>query len=79
MQGIAEVGRDRLILVTSGAQAGQFVLNGALNAFLPLYGREVLGLTATQLGWVFGLQIMTTIVSRPIMGILSDRIGRARG
>ena len=45
-----EVGRDRLVLVTSGAQAAQFVLNGTLNAFLPLYGREVLGLTATQLG-----------------------------
>ena len=75
-QGIAEVGRDRLVLVTSGAQAGLFVLNGALNAFLPLYGREVLGLSATQLGWLFGLQTMTTFVSRPIMGIVSDRIGR---
>ena len=76
VQGIAEVGRDRLVLVTSGAQAGLFVLNGALNAFLPLYGREVLGLSATQLGWLFGLQTMTTFVSRPIMGIVSDRIGR---
>ena len=43
-RGIAEVGRDRLVLITSGAQAAQFVLNGTLNAFLPLYGREVLGL-----------------------------------
>lgn len=25
-----------------------------LNAFLPLYGREILGLTATELGWLFG-------------------------
>ena len=49
-RGIAEVGRDRLVLVTSGAQAAQFVLNGTLNAFLPLYGREVFGLTATAVG-----------------------------
>ncbi len=49
-RGVAEVGRDRLVLVTSGAQAAQFVLNGTLNAFLPLYGREVLGLSVTQLG-----------------------------
>ena len=45
-RGVAEVGRDRLVLVTSGAQAAQFVLNGMLNAFLPLYGRDVLGLSA---------------------------------
>jgi MFS family permease len=75
-RGIVEVGRDRLVLVTSGAQAGLFVLNGALNAFLPLYGREVLGLTAPQLGWLFGLQTITTLASRPIMGRMSDWIGR---
>lgn len=74
--GIVEVGRDRLILVTSVAQAGQFVLNGTLNAFLPLYGREVLGLTPAQLGWLFGLQTMITLASRPIMGTMSDRVGR---
>ena len=43
--GILEVLRHRLILVTSAAQAAQFVLNGALSAFLPLYGRDVVGLT----------------------------------
>jgi MFS family permease len=74
--GVVEVSRHRLILVTSGAQAGQFVLNGALNAFLPLYGREVLGFTSSQLGWLFGVQTMTTLASRSIMGTMSDRIGR---
>jgi DHA1 family multidrug resistance protein-like MFS transporter len=75
-RGVMEVGRDRLVLVTSGAQAAQFVLNGALNAFLPLYGREVLGLTATQLGWLFGVQTLTTLAVRPAIGFLSDRAGR---
>ena len=37
-----EVASDRLVLITSAAHAAQFVLNGMLNAFLPLYGREVL-------------------------------------
>ncbi len=37
-RGVAEVGRDRLVLVTSAAQAAQFVLNGTLNAFLPSHG-----------------------------------------
>ena len=75
-RGIAEVGRDRLILVTSGAQAAQFVLNGMLNAFLPLYGREVLGLSAAALGWLFGLQTVTTLAVRPLIGFASDRAGR---
>jgi MFS transporter, DHA1 family, multidrug resistance protein len=75
-RGVIEVGRDRLVLVTSGAQAAQFVLNGTLNAFLPLYGREVLGLTATQLGWLFGVQTLTTLAVRPGIGLLSDRAGR---
>lgn len=75
-RGVAEVGRDRLILTTSGAQAAQFVLNGMLNAFLPLYGREVVGLSTTHLGWLFALQTVTTLATRPLMGALSDRIGR---
>jgi MFS family permease len=75
-RGIGEVGRDRLVLVTSGAQAAQFVLNGMLNAFLPLFGRTVLGLSATELGWLFGVQTLTTLAVRPLVGFASDRAGR---
>jgi MFS family permease len=75
-RGVQEVGRDRLVLVTSGAQAAQFVLNGMLSAFLPLYGREALNLTAAQLGWLFGVQTLITLAVRPAIGRLSDRAGR---
>jgi MFS family permease len=74
--GIGEVGRNRLVLVTGGAQGAQFVLNGALNAFLPLYGRDIVGLTTPQLGWLFGIQTVTTLAVRPVIGFLSDRAGR---
>ncbi|HET7218617.1 MAG TPA: MFS transporter [Vicinamibacterales bacterium] len=74
--GVIEVGRHPVVLVTSGAQAAQFVLNGMLNAFLPLYGRDVLGLTGGELGWLFGLQTITTLAVRPAIGFLSDRVGR---
>jgi MFS family permease len=47
-----------------------------LNAFLPLYGREVLNLSGTELGWLFGMQTVTTLMVRPIIGVLSDRVGR---
>lgn len=74
--GVSEVSRHRLVLATSGAQAAQFVLNGSLNAFLPLYGRDVVGLTTPQLGWLFGVQTVTTLAIRPLVGFLSDRAGR---
>jgi MFS family permease len=75
-RGVAEVVSDQLVLITSAAHAAQFVLNGMLNAFLPLYGREVLNLSASELGWLFGLQTVTTLMVRPGIGLLSDRIGR---
>jgi DHA1 family multidrug resistance protein-like MFS transporter len=75
-RGVVEVGRDRAVLATSAAQAAQFVLNGSLNAFLPLYAIEVLGLTATQVGYLFGAQTLTTLAIRPAVGFLSDRAGR---
>ena len=75
-RGVMEVSHDRLVLATSGAQAAQFMLNGMLNAFLPLYGRDRLGLTATGLGWLFATQTLTTLAVRPAIGFLSDRAGR---
>jgi MFS family permease len=74
--GVSEVARDRLVLITSAAHAAQFVLNGMLSAFLPLYGREILNLSASELGWLFGLQTVTTLMVRPVIGVLSDRVGR---
>ena len=75
-QGILEVCRRPLILLTSLTQAAQFVLNGTLNAFLPLFAREALGLGPSQVGWLFALQTVTTLATRPLVGMVSDRIGR---
>jgi MFS family permease len=75
-RGVVEVVADRLVLITSAAHAAQFVLNGMLSAFLPLYGRDVLHLSVTDLGWLFGVQTVTTLLVRPIIGRLSDRVGR---
>ena len=75
-EGLREVCADRLLLATSGAQAAHFMLKGALLAFLPLFGRDVLGLSASQIGWIFAAQAATTIAARPAMGVLSDRAGR---
>jgi MFS family permease len=76
VQGVREILRHRLILMTSVAQSAQFVLNGTLSAFLPLFALDVIGLVPAQLGLLFALQTVTTLATRPLMGIVSDRVGR---
>jgi MFS family permease len=75
-EGVRDVVGHRLVLVTSAAHAAQFVLSGALNAFLPLYARDVVGLTTAQIGWLFAAQTITTLAVRPVVGRLSDSVAR---
>ena len=74
--GIAEVVAERRILVASIAHAFYFVINGTLNAFLPLFAADRIGLDAGEIGVLFGLQIVTTLALRPVIGAASDRFGR---
>lgn len=74
--GVREVIGHRLVLVTSAAHAAQFVLSGALNGFLPLYARDVVGLTTTGIGWLFAAQTLTTLAVRPVVGAISDGLER---
>jgi MFS family permease len=74
--GIVEVLRERRILVASSTHAAYYVMNGTLTAFLPLFAYDRIGLTAVEIGWLFGMQTMTTLVVRPLVGAASDRLGR---
>lgn len=76
IQGIREVVAERRILVASIAHAFYFVINGTLNAFLPLFAQDRIGLDAVQIGWLFGLQTVTTLAVRPLIGAACDRLGR---
>ena len=75
LDGIASVIRDRGILLISAAEAVQYFAFGAVETFLPLYGLTV-GLNALQIGTIFGAQILTTTLMKPLMGRASDRYGR---
>ena len=75
LQGLREVGSDRRVLATSGMEAVQMTAAGALMAFLPLYGIKV-GLHAGEVGLLFGAMGLASILARPVMGRISDRIGR---
>ncbi len=74
-KGIHEVLKHRGILTTSLTEASKMMANGTLMAFLPLYGLSI-GLNAAQVGILFGVQALTSLLSKPVMGRVSDRTGR---
>lgn len=76
ISGIKEVISDRNVVITSGMEGLQNLTVGALEAFLPIYTVTVAGLNEFQAGLLWGVQVIVTILSKPIMGRTSDRYGR---
>lgn len=76
ISGIKEVISDRRVVVTSGMEGLQNMTVGALEAFLPIYAVTVAGLNEFQAGLLWGIQVVVTILSKPVMGRTSDRYGR---
>jgi MFS transporter, DHA1 family, multidrug resistance protein len=76
--GLADVGRSRPILVTSVMEALQYFSYGAMEAFLPLYAIFFVEpkLSTIEVGTIFLAQILTTALTKPFMGKISDRAGR---
>jgi MFS family permease len=74
-KGFNVVARNRRVLITSCTDAAKMIANGALMAFLPLYGVSV-GLNPGEVGLLFTVQSLTSFISKPIMGRVSDRVGR---
>jgi MFS family permease len=74
--GIKEVMSDKRVVVTSAMEGLQNLTVGALEAFLPIYAVTRAGLNEFQAGLLWGVQIVVTIVSKPVMGRTSDRFGR---
>jgi MFS transporter, DHA1 family, multidrug resistance protein len=74
-KGFVIVARNRKVLITSSTDAAKMIANGALMAFLPLYGVSV-GLNPGQVGLLFTVQAGTSFFSKPIMGRVSDQVGR---
>ena len=74
-KGFAIVAKNRKVLITSATDGAKMIANGALMAFLPLYGLTV-GLNPGEVGLLFSVQAGTSFFSKPIMGRVSDRVGR---
>lgn len=74
---LKEVLRDRGILLVSTVEAAQYLVFGAIEAFLALYAAS-LGVPAWQIGIILGVQLVSIVFAKPLMGRLSDRAGRRR-
>ena len=74
-KGFAIVAQNRKVLITSATDGAKMIANGALMAFLPLYGLTV-GLNPGEVGLLFSVQAGTSFFSKPITGRVSDRVGR---
>jgi MFS family permease len=74
--GIKEVMSDKRIVVTSAMEGLQNLTVGALEAFLPIYAVTRAGLNEFQAGLLWGVQVIVTIIAKPVMGRTSDRFGR---
>ncbi len=75
VRGLRQVARNAKVLVTSATDGAKMISNGALMAFLPIYGVSI-GLNPGEVGALFGVQGITSFASRPGMGRASDRLGR---
>ncbi|MDP3124686.1 MAG: MFS transporter [Thiobacillus sp.] len=69
--------RDRGIMLVSLVEAAQYLVFGAIEAFLALYASS-LGIPAWQIGIILGVQLLSIVFAKPLMGRVSDRVGRRR-
>ncbi|HWR77622.1 MAG TPA: MFS transporter [Thiobacillus sp.] len=69
--------RDRSIMLVSLVEAAQYLVFGAIEAFLALFAAS-LGIPAWQIGIILGVQLLSIVFAKPLMGRVSDRVGRRR-
>ncbi|HQT30669.1 MAG TPA: MFS transporter [Thiobacillus sp.] len=68
---------DRGIMLASLVEAAQYLVFGAIEAFLALFAAS-LGIPAWQIGIILGVQLLSIVFAKPLMGKVSDRVGRRR-
>ncbi len=73
--GIREVASDRRVVAVSAMEGVQNMSMGALEAFLPVYAVTVAGLAPLQAGLLWAVQVVTTLLAKPLLGRASDTGG----
>jgi len=70
--------RNRKVLGVSFVQAVQYYTFGSVEFFLVGYLTDVVALDIFSIGVITGSQIVALVIARPLIGRISDRIGRTK-
>jgi len=76
LRGWVHVAKSRGALIVSFVQACQYYVYGVVEFYLVEYMTQIAGFNALEIAAVSGMQIVSLIVSRPIMGRFSDKTSR---
>jgi multidrug resistance protein len=76
--GLGDLMRNRTIRIFAGAMAMGAGLLALLESTLPLHFDRALRMAPTAIGLCFCAAAVTHMISSPMMGALSDRVGRRR-
>jgi len=74
--GWLKVAKKREAQIVGFVQASQYYVFGAVEFFLVGYLAEIARLDPFLIGVIMGSQVIASILARPLMGRISDRIGR---
>ncbi len=76
LRGWLEVATNKGTLVVTFVQSVQYYVFGVVEFYYVLYMQQVAGFNSFAIGIVMTVQIVSLIVSRPVMGRFSDRTSR---
>jgi MFS family permease len=65
--------RQRAFLPVTVGLIAMTLVWGTVGAFLPVFGKEALGLPSAQVGYLLALQAVVNGISRPLGGMIVDR------
>jgi len=76
LKGWVQVATNKATLIVTFVQAIQYYVFGVVEFYLVQYMQQMAHFNSLELGIVMGVQIISLIASRPVMGRFSDRSSR---
>jgi MFS family permease len=76
--GWVQLAKNKAVLGVSFVQAIQYYVFGSVEFFLVGYLTDVAGLDILSTGAITGSQIVALVLARPVLGRISDKIGRTK-
>jgi len=77
LSSLPKVFKNKILLIVSFATLMEFILsNGVIYTVYPLYAKESLGMSLTDIGLIMGARSLGYVIALLVMGSVADKIGR---